>query len=152
MQHFNSGRISSSQLYISLTQENTYCPPFHSPRKSLSHGSLKHDNTVMVPPSGACNSWIHTDYYKLSHVLGFSVLSKRLAEKSISKTTYFVSSWTSSHDSVNQSMYQIMTTFLQMVEICTSLQTDNHASTPPLISATQRTASQHWRQQGRVAI
>jgi len=40
------------------------------------------------------------------------------------------------------------------MQVCTSLQTDNHASTPPLffyrqddLPAAQRTAAKHWRQQ-----
>ena len=42
---------------------------------------------------------------------------------------------------------------LGLVQVCTSLQTDNHASTPPLsfyrpdaLPAAQPTASKHWRQ------
>jgi len=42
----------------------------------------------------------------------------------------------------------------QLGQVCTLLQTDNHASTPPLsfywpdaLPATQPTASKHWRQQ-----
>ena len=35
------------------------------------------------------------------------------------------------------------------MQVCTSLQTDNHASTPPLsfLQAAQPTASKHWRQE-----
>jgi len=45
------------------------------------------------------------------------------------------------------------------MQVCTSLQTDNHASMPPLsfyrpyaLPATQPTASKHWRQQGHTWV